>query len=153
MTRGGVKQHALRRRRRPGGTVLDRSGQPTSDPAAVLGGGTLLPFGGHKGSGIALMVEVMAAALTGGRFGFEDRSAEYPGAASSNAGQTIIVIDPAFSTATPFAERIASLVTHLHSDPELRLPGERRRQQRQLTRLQGFRVTGETAALLGVDPR
>ncbi|ROR11588.1 Ldh family oxidoreductase [Erwinia sp. JUb26] len=150
MSLGEVKQHTLRGVPLPEGTGLDQSGQPTTDPAAVLHGGTLLPFGGHKGSGIALMVEVMAAALTGGRFGFEDRSADYPGAASSNAGQTIIVIDPAFSTATPFAERIASLVKHLHSDPDLRLPGERRRQQRLRTEREGFRVAGETASLLGV---
>jgi len=151
MSLGEVKQHALRGVPLPEGSGLDRSGQPTTDPTAVLHGGTLLPFGSHKGSGIALMVEVMAAALTGGRFGFEDQSAAYPGAASSNAGQTIIVIDPAFSTDTPFAERIASLVAHLHSNPELRLPGERRRQQRQRTEREGFHVAGETAVLLGVN--
>lgn len=64
----------------------------------------------HKGSGIALMVEIMAAAMTGANFGYEDRSAAYPGAASSNAGQTLIVIEPAFSSPAPFASRIAGLI-------------------------------------------
>ena len=65
----------------------DTVGQPTQDAAAILDGGALLPFGGNKGAGIALAVEMLAAALTGGRFGFEDRSAAYPGAQTSSAGQ------------------------------------------------------------------
>ncbi|HMK68994.1 MAG TPA: Ldh family oxidoreductase, partial [Stellaceae bacterium] len=62
---------------------IDAEGRSTGDPKAIMAGGALLPFGGHKGSAIAVMVEIMSAALTGGRFGFEDRSAQFPGAEST----------------------------------------------------------------------
>lgn len=148
MSLGEVKQHALREKPLPEGGGLDASGNPTTDANQVLRGGSVLPFGGHKGSGIALMVEIMAAAITGANFGFEDQSAAFPGAASSNAGQTLLVIDPSFSTSTPFAERIKGLIAHLHTDAELRLPGERRQQQRQYHDQNGFTLSEAHAALL-----
>lgn len=151
MSLGDVKQHALRGQRLPEGIGLDASGKATTQPDEVLKGGTLLPYGGHKGSGIALMVEVMAAALTGASFGYEDRSANYPGAASSDAGQTLLVIDPAFSSPAPFAARITGLIAHLHSEAGLRLPGERRRMYRQQRAETGFTVNGATAALLNLN--
>ena len=40
------------------------------------------------------MIEIIAGALTGGPFGFEDRSHKYPGAQTPKAGQTVILIDP-----------------------------------------------------------
>src|SRR5688572_12321203 len=69
----------------PEGVGLDADGRAATDPRAVLDGGTLLPFAGHKGSSIAFMIEILAGALTGGCFGFEDRSAEYPGAQTPKA--------------------------------------------------------------------
>jgi LDH2 family malate/lactate/ureidoglycolate dehydrogenase len=59
----------------------------TAAADAVLSGGAFGPFGGHKGSAIALMVELMGRALTGGDFGFEDRSSAFTGAQSSSAGE------------------------------------------------------------------
>ena len=50
-------------RQLPPGTGVDRNGNPTTDPASILDGGALLPFGGHKGSSIAMMIEIMGAAL------------------------------------------------------------------------------------------
>ena len=63
------------------------SRRPTADPSAVLDGGSILPFAGHKGSSIPFMIEILAGALTGGPFGFEDRSHEYPGAQTPKAGR------------------------------------------------------------------
>ena len=48
----------------PAGLALDREGQPTTDPQRALDG-TVAPLGGHKGTGLALMVEILAAGLTG----------------------------------------------------------------------------------------
>src|SRR5882724_3013698 len=75
----------------PDGVGLDAHGLTTIDPHAVLDGGSLVPFGSHKGSSIAFMIEILAGALTGFGFGFEDRSAEYPGAQTSKAGQIVIL--------------------------------------------------------------
>ena len=59
---------------------VDAGGQPTQDPQAILQGGALLPFGGHKGSALSMMVELLAAALTGGDFSFGFSWAQHPGA-------------------------------------------------------------------------
>ena len=124
-------QGEVLRARRAGRTVplgvgVDATGQPTEDPAAILDGGALLPFGGHKGAGIALMIEVLAAALTGGRFGFEDRSAAYPGAQTSNAGQFVLLIDPSRTAGTGFLPRIEALVAALREAGSERLPADAR---------------------------
>ena len=57
----------------PEGTGLDADGNPTTDPAAISDGGVLLPFGGHKGSAIAMMVELLAGGLIGEAFSYEAR--------------------------------------------------------------------------------
>src|SRR5690606_2376488 len=57
----------------PEGWAVDSEGNPTTDPAAALAG-SLLPVGGAKGAALALMVEILAAALTGSSFGFEASS-------------------------------------------------------------------------------
>jgi LDH2 family malate/lactate/ureidoglycolate dehydrogenase len=44
---------------------VDRDGQPSTDPASFLNGGALLPMAGHKGYGIALLIETLSALLTG----------------------------------------------------------------------------------------
>src|SRR5690606_30733895 len=81
MANGDVQIAAREGRMLPEGTGVDRDGNPTTDPSAVLDGGALLPFGGHKGSSIAMMMEIMSAALSGGDFSFEVDWSGFPGAA------------------------------------------------------------------------
>lgn len=49
----------------PGGVAVDARGAETTDPADVLKGGALLPFGGHKGLALSMLVEILNVALTG----------------------------------------------------------------------------------------
>ena len=49
----------------PDGVAVDAAGEPTNDPSAVLEGGALLPFGGHKGLGLSMVVELLAGAIAG----------------------------------------------------------------------------------------
>jgi hydroxycarboxylate dehydrogenase B len=49
----------------PEGHLLDKDGRPTTDPNDLYVGGALLPFGGHKGSGLAIVADLLAGALTG----------------------------------------------------------------------------------------
>jgi LDH2 family malate/lactate/ureidoglycolate dehydrogenase len=49
----------------PEGTIVDGHGRPSTDPAAFYGGGALLPFGGHKGYGLSVMIEILGGLLTG----------------------------------------------------------------------------------------
>ena len=69
MTQGDVLLAAQRGEMLPEGVGLDAAGRPTTDPRAMLGGGSALPSAGYKGSSIAFMIEIVAGALTGGCFG------------------------------------------------------------------------------------
>jgi LDH2 family malate/lactate/ureidoglycolate dehydrogenase len=53
----------------PEGVVVDRHGLPSVDPAAFYDGGALLPFGGHKGYGLSVLIEIVGGLLTGAGIG------------------------------------------------------------------------------------
>ena len=123
---GEVRLHALANRPLPPGTGVDSAGRPSTDPHAILAGGALNTFGGYKGSSIALMVELMAGALTGGQLSFENDFGDCVGAQTPKAGQLLIVIDPARGDNTAFAQRVSLLCTRLIDAGQERLPGQRR---------------------------
>ena len=112
------------------GIGVDRQGAPTTDPVAVIKGGALLPFGGYKGSSIAMMVEVLSAALTGSNFSSEVDFSAYPGAQTPKTGELVILIDPAHTGAKNFEDRIEVLIANLKESGQPRLPGERRYENR-----------------------
>src|SRR5262249_56075245 len=85
MAHGEVMLAAMHGKPIPEGAGFDAAGRPTTAADAVLAGGALGPFGGHKGSAIALMVELMGGALTGGDLAFQDRSAAFTPAQSPTA--------------------------------------------------------------------
>ncbi|TGV63538.1 Ldh family oxidoreductase, partial [Mesorhizobium sp. M00.F.Ca.ET.158.01.1.1] len=74
MAHGEVKAAARENKVLPEGIGLDASGLPTSSPQAILDGGALLPFGGHKGSSIAMMIDILGGALTGSNFSHQVNS-------------------------------------------------------------------------------
>jgi len=140
MAKGDVQLAALHGKKVPMSTGVDKYGKLTEDPNAILDGGALLPFGGHKGSSIALMVEILAAALTGGSFSWEvDRSA-YPSAQTSRTGQFLLCIDPSRSAGTTFGPRIEHLAQALMRSGQTRLPGDRRYAARSQAAQQGILV-------------
>lgn len=145
---GEVLKARLEGRPVPDGVGIDAAGEPTTDAAAILDGGALLPFGGHKGAGIAFMVEVLAAALTGGCFGFEDESPKFPGAQTSRAGQFLLLIDPARGPGGDVPGRIAALVAMLREAGAQRLPGDERRRRRDRAAREGIEVPDAAHAKL-----
>lgn len=62
--RGEIELHRLAGTPLPDGWAIDAGGMPTTDPDAALGG-AMLPFGGHKGSAISTMIELLAGAMIG----------------------------------------------------------------------------------------
>jgi len=109
----------------PEGWALDKEGNPTTDAEAALAG-TIVPIGGAKGAALALMVEILAAGLTGSQFGFEASSffdAEGP---PPRTGQLFLALDPAALAGPTFCDRIETLCAAMLADPAVRLPGERR---------------------------
>src|SRR5471032_547177 len=92
----------------PEGWALDRDGNPTTDAEAALAG-TIVPIGDAKGAALALMVEVLAAGLTGSQFGFEASSffdAEGP---PPRTGQLFLALDPIALAGPSFGDRIEAL--------------------------------------------
>jgi len=107
----------------PEGWALDAEGRPTTDAKVGLAG-TMVPLGDAKGTALALMVELLAAGLTGANFAAEASSfldAEGP---PPGTGQLIIAIDAAaFGHALP---RFAALAHSITEQQGARLPGARR---------------------------
>jgi len=108
------------------GLVTDGMGRPTTNPADFDQGGLLLPVGGHKGFGLALMVEVLAGVLTGAEFGAQ------AGVTDGREGHFFMVIDPGlFIPRDQFIRRMDDLVRHVKSGERLNaieeivVPGER----------------------------
>ncbi|HQQ70586.1 MAG TPA: Ldh family oxidoreductase [Alicycliphilus sp.] len=148
MAHGDVQIAAREGRPLPEGFGVDRHGQPTTDARAVLDGGALLPFGGvhssYKGSALSMMVELLAAALTGGHFSFEFDWSGHPGAQSPHTGELIIAIDPAKSQGRSFAQRCEALVQAMAGAGQPRLPGARRYRQRERSLRQGIALAAGT---------
>ncbi|MFY3433412.1 Ldh family oxidoreductase [Achromobacter mucicolens] len=114
----------------PLGWALDADGQPTTDPKAGLAG-SMLPAGGVKGAMLALIVELMACALTGARFGYENESFFVDEGGPARLGQAFMAIDPnALAGNDVYLERVETLVDAMLEDEDVRLPGERRRKLR-----------------------
>lgn len=151
MAHGDVILAARNGHKLPAGAGVDRDGRPTDDPQKVLDGGALVPFAGHKGFAIALMAEVMVAGLTGSRFGFEDESARYPGAVTSNAGQTLVLVDPNRTGGGDFIGRIEELIADLRGAGTERLPADRRYRNRAIAAAQGIAVAPAMLDLLRVS--
>ncbi len=139
MSQGDVLLHAAAGRPLPPGAGVDTDGQPSTDAAAILRDGALLPFAGAKGSSIAFMVEILVAAFGGGLFGFEDGSASVPGAATSNAGQFLLLLDPG-ANCNDFAGRVENLLATILAGGSRRLPGDRRYARRREAERAGIPV-------------
>jgi delta1-piperideine-2-carboxylate reductase len=141
MAHGDVQIAARAGQALPEGMGVDANGQPTTDPKAILEGGALLPFGGHKGSALSMMVELLAAALTGGHFSWEFDWSGHPGAKTPWTGQLIIVIDPSKAEGERFALRSRELVEQMQAVGLSRMPGERRYREREIAEREGVAVT------------
>lgn len=125
VARGEVMVHAQQGKNIPAGWALDSDGNPTSDPKAALAG-SMLPAGGYKGAGIALMVEIFAAALTGANFSCKASSFADNKGGPPRTGQFFIAVDPSAFHGGAFAERMEALIEAMCSQPGVRLPGARR---------------------------
>jgi (2R)-3-sulfolactate dehydrogenase (NADP+) len=127
VVRGRIMMAMRKGERIPEGWALDRHGKPTTDPKEAIEHGSLFPIGGAKGAMLALMFELICAALTGAAIGPEADSFFSEEGNKPRIGQAFIAIDPGALAGTEvFSERVETVVGHMLSDPEVRLPGARR---------------------------
>lgn len=104
--------------------AFDAEGRPTSDAAKALEG-SIAPAGGPKGAALALMVEILAAALTGSRFGFEASSFLDDKGGPPDVGQVVIALDPA-AFGPGFMARMSVLLAAMAAEEGVRPPGATR---------------------------
>ena len=146
VARGKILAAAQRGEPVPADWAVDADGRPTTDAQAALRG-ALQPIGGPKGAALALMVEMLAVALTGAQFGFEASSffdAEGP---PPGVGQLLLVADPdAFAGREAFLDRTASLTRMIEADAGARLPGTRRLALRAKAQREGLAVDAKLVA-------
>ncbi|MEO1001251.1 MAG: Ldh family oxidoreductase, partial [Pseudomonadota bacterium] len=122
----------------PEGWALDASGTPTTDPAAALAG-SMVAIGEAKGAALALMVEVMAAAVAGASWGWEASSLMTAEGPPPDIGQTLVALDPGALSGGAFAERMGALVAE-YAALGVRLPGTRRLAARAAAEAEGLAV-------------
>jgi LDH2 family malate/lactate/ureidoglycolate dehydrogenase len=103
---GKLDVAAIRGQKIPFGWATDRDGNPTDDPVAARKG-LLLPVGGPKGYGLAVMLDVLAGVLTGARFG--------GGLGPTGSGQFFLVIRvDGFLPISEFKERMDGVIDQIH---------------------------------------
>lgn len=109
----------------PEGWAVDADGEPTTDPGAALAG-SMLPMGDAKGAALVLMVELLAASLSGSHAGFEASSFFDADGPPPGVGQLLIAIEPMGPSGGAWAERVETLIAAMTGQDGARLPGTRR---------------------------
>ena len=121
---GKVKAKAQRGEAMPEGWMIDRQGQPLLDPKRA-DEGFLLPIGGYKGYGLALIVGLLAGTLNGAAMGREVLDFNKDFKSTTNTGQAIAMIDlAAFGDVGAFKQRVATVARDLRASA--RMPGVER---------------------------
>jgi LDH2 family malate/lactate/ureidoglycolate dehydrogenase len=130
----------------PPGWAVDRDGQPTNDPKAGLAG-FLLPAGGHKGYGLAVMVDLFAGLLSGAAYLTHVQAWDKNPGLAQNLGHSFVLIDTAkLGAALRLHERMADFREILTSTPPadpaapVMAPGDREMAAYARARRDGVRV-------------
>ncbi|KAH8891490.1 putative malate dehydrogenase [Thozetella sp. PMI_491] len=141
VAKGKIRKAARRGEKIPLGWAYDKDGKPTEDASEALNG-SMAPIGGPKGSGIAILMDIMSGVLSGAAFGGEVGD-QYKEARPQNVGHCFIAIKPdVFVSADEFRSRMDTLVQRVHGvtpaegfsevlfpgEPEYRLDLQRRRE-------------------------
>ena len=138
-----IMKHAREGKDIPLGWGLDADGQPTTSADAALAG-SMAPAGGYKGVGLSLIVEMMAAAMSGATLGKDASPFSGTKGGPPKTGQFFIAIDPSASSGGAYAERIAALTGAIHDQDGARLPGDGRAAARARAATEGVAVNAAT---------
>ena len=131
VARGEIELHRRADKPIPEGWAIDHTGEPTTDAAAGLSG-AMLTFGGHKGSALSTMIELLAGPLIGDLTSAESLAQDEGAGASPFGGELIIAIDPAgflSQSARPHMARAETLFESIVGQGA-RLPSQRRYEAR-----------------------
>ena len=132
MAMGDVMVAARDGHKVPLGTGLNKDGKETTDPKEIIkgSGGVLLPFGGYKGSAIAMMVELLAGALVGDNFSYETAAKDNKDGGPPSGGEFVLAISPEKIAGSGWEKHSEEFFAKMKSMDGIRLPGERRHKNR-----------------------
>lgn len=143
MARGEVMLAAREGEELPAGVGVDSDGNATTDPNKILDG-ALLAFGGHKGSSIAMMIELLAGALVGECFSFEAAERDNNDGGPPSGGELIIAMDPnLFGDPESWAAHAETLFDRIEAQQGARLPSARRYRNRHQTEKAGVTISAK----------
>lgn len=141
MARGEIQIHMRDGHAVPDGVGIDKDGNPTNEPGAILEGAQL-PFGGYKGSAIAMMIDLLAGPLIGEVCSFEAGEQDNGDGGAATGGEFILALDPTrFGAKDPIAHG-ERLFERMLAQEGVRLPGDRRLIARAETPEKGIDVPG-----------
>jgi LDH2 family malate/lactate/ureidoglycolate dehydrogenase len=146
---GKVKLAAQKGEAIPPTWMIDKLGQPLTDPKRSAEG-SLLPIGGYKGYGLALMIGLLAGALNNAAVGKGTIDFNVHHDLVTNTGQTMIAVDPsAFGEPAAFIQRVTDFVGDLKRSStlpgvsEIRVPGDGAARTMQQRLAQGIPISSE----------
>ena len=141
MARGEVMIAARDGHPVPPGTGVDKDGNATTDADKIINGGALLPFGGHKGSTIAMMIELLVAGLSGQDFSFEAQKNDNNDGGPPNGGELMLAIDPTkFGDSDKWLTHSESFLQLLGGMDGAHIPADRRYKNRRENSKNGISV-------------
>jgi len=116
----------------PLGWAVDENGEPTTDPKSALAG-SLVSTGGYKGFGFGLMVEILAAAVTGSVNSLDVKGLKLPDGPPHDLGQFYFAVDPTAVSRDAFWERLDRIAMAVEDQEGARLPGSKRISRNEVT--------------------
>ena len=142
VARGKIMIAAKNGEKIPEDWAVDKDGKQTTDADAALAG-MMLPFGEAKGAALTLIVEMLAATLTGSNYGYEATSFFSEHGNPPAIGQFFIIIDPNIFGNGEFELRVETLMQAILAQAGTRLPGQRRFKIRENSEKIGIKVSDE----------
>ena len=131
----------------PDDWALDADGNPTTDAVKALEG-TMVPAGGVKGAALAMMVEMLAAGLTGAQFGHQSSSLFDDKGAPPALGQMVIAIDPVAVGGAGIIDHLRYIADEIALEETVRLPGRRGQNARRDAEIQGLDIEDDVIAAI-----
>lgn len=156
VARGKIRRAVAANEPIPEGWALDKDGRPTTDARAAYEG-LILPLGGPKGSGLSLMMEILAGVMTGAAFGGDvgNQYTKFDG--PQNVGHMIVAFRPGAFVGDDYQTRMAELVarakgsTPVDPDQPVLLPGEPEARREAERRRTGIPVDPADFAMLETE--
>jgi LDH2 family malate/lactate/ureidoglycolate dehydrogenase len=155
--RGKIRRAERRGEKIPLGYALDGEGRPTTDAKAALGG-VVLPIGGYKGSGLAMLMDIFGGVISGAAFGGDVGDQYKAFDRPQDVGHFFLAMKPdLFVPAGDYGARMDTLIERVRASPtaegsdEVLMPGEPERRYQEARRRNGIPYSAAEIAALHTE--